>query len=61
MNISFGLTVDDYSKYRVAYPNELFERLNEKELGIEGKTLLDLGTGVGLLARKLATMGLDVT
>ncbi|MCM3490024.1 class I SAM-dependent methyltransferase [Alkalihalophilus marmarensis] len=61
MNINFGLTANDYSKYRVEYPDKLLIKLQEWGVGNEGQLLLDLGTGTGFLARKFAEKGLEVT
>ncbi|MGX4667941.1 class I SAM-dependent methyltransferase [Cerasibacillus sp. JNUCC 74] len=61
MNINFGLTADDYSKYRVQYPDKVFNKLQEFGLGEKGQSLLDIGTGTGFLGRKFAEKGLEVT
>lgn len=61
MNINFGLTADDYSNYRVQYPEKLFIKLQEFGLGEKEQSLLDIGTGTGFLGRKFAEKGLEVT
>ncbi|MDE5415408.1 class I SAM-dependent methyltransferase [Alkalihalobacterium chitinilyticum] len=61
MNIDFGLTANDYSKYRVQYPDKLFIKLQNWGVGIKGQSLLDIGTGTGFLGRKFAEKGLEVT
>jgi len=59
--IDFGLTVNDYSLFRAGYPDELYKRLKRFDVGIEGQSILDLGTGTGYLARKFAEQGAQVT
>jgi SAM-dependent methyltransferase len=63
MNVDFGRTAADYARYRVPFPDGLFERM--AALGIvppaEGGRALDLGTGTGALARALAARGWRVT
>lgn len=61
MKINFGLTADDYSKYRVQYPDKLLSKLQGMGVVVRGKSLLDLGTGTGFLGRKFAEKGLEVT
>lgn len=61
MNVNFGLTAKDYSKYRAGYPLELYERLKNYGVGIKGQSILDIGTGTGYLARTLAKQGARVT
>ncbi|WKB36952.1 hypothetical protein QS257_09150 [Terrilactibacillus sp. S3-3] len=51
MKINFGLTAKDYSQYRAGYPDELYKRLKNYDVGIKGQSILDIGTGTGYLAR----------
>lgn len=60
MKIQFGLTANDYSKYRFGYPLELFERLQQFNVGLPEQKILDIGTGTGYLARPLAKQGSHV-
>jgi SAM-dependent methyltransferase len=57
----FRSTVPYYSRYRLAYPPRLIERV----IGFcglrEGDAVLDLGSGPGLLAVPLAAAGMRVT
>src|SRR5262245_36565855 len=62
MKADFGLTVEDYVKYRPAFPAELFDRLARGfGIGLSGQRVLDLGTGTGAIARELARRGCAVT
>lgn len=61
MNIDFGLTAKDYSRYRKGYPSELYERLKKYDVGVKDQSILDLGTGTGYFARGLAKQGANVT
>lgn len=61
MKVDFGLTAEDYRKYRAGYPDELYDRLKKFGVGLKGQSILDLGTGTGYLARKFAKQGAQVT
>jgi SAM-dependent methyltransferase len=60
MAFDFGKTVDDYRRHRPGYPEELFDRLARAGVGDTGQRVLDLGTGLGYLARGLARRGCEV-
>lgn len=60
MTVRFGLTADDYRRYRAGYPEELFERLRSRGFGASGQRVLDLGTGTGYLGRGFASRGSSV-
>ncbi len=49
----FGLTSQQYAKYRDIYPERLYERLRELGVASDGTSLLDIGTGTGILPRHL--------
>ena len=53
-NSDFGLTADDYSKFRAGFPDSLFAKLKTFNIGIGNQRILDLGTGTGSLARGFA-------
>lgn len=53
----FGLTSKDYAKYRDIYPQEFYDRIAERNLCIKGQTVLDLGTGTGVLPRNMYHYG----
>ncbi len=61
MNINFGLTTDDYAKFRVGFPDAFFDRVFADGYVKAGASLLDLGTGTGTLARGFALRGCRVT
>lgn len=58
---NFGKAANDYSTYRAGFPDSLFERLTEYEIGLANQKIVDLGTGTGTLARGFALRGCDVT
>jgi SAM-dependent methyltransferase len=60
MNVNFGLTADDYAKYRAGFPDEFFERVFGDGIVKIGDSLVDLGTGTGTLARGFAAHGCNV-
>ncbi|WKZ37320.1 MAG: class I SAM-dependent methyltransferase [Anaerolineales bacterium] len=61
MNVNFGMTADDYAKYRAGFPDEFFERVFSDGIAKIGDALVDLGTGTGTLARGFAARGCNVT
>lgn len=61
MNIDFGLTADDYAKYRAGFPDAFFDRVCTDGFVKAGASLLDLGAGTGTLARGFALRGCRVT
>ena len=61
MAIDFGKTASDYARHRAGFPDAFFERLFSDGTVQPGRTVLDLGTGTGAVARGLALRGCDVT
>jgi ubiquinone/menaquinone biosynthesis C-methylase UbiE len=57
----FGKTSEEYAKYRDIYPQELFDKLHELGVGVKGSQWLDLGTGTGVIPRKMAKFGANIT
>lgn len=53
----FGLISEDYATYRDIYPDIFFDKIINLGLCSPGKTVLDLGTGTGVLPRHLAGSG----
>lgn len=59
-DVEFGRAAPDYSKYRATYPEELYDRLEARDIGLDQGPILDLGTGTGFLAHGFAQRGYDV-
>ena len=59
--IDFGLTAEDYGRFRQGFPDSFFERLHTLGIGVEGQRVLDIGTGTGQMARGMARRGARVT
>jgi SAM-dependent methyltransferase len=59
--IDWGRTSRDYAAWRPDYPTSFYDRLRAAGVGTEGQRILDLGTGVGFVARELARRGARVT
>lgn len=57
----FQSTVPFYTRYRLGYPSRLIERVIELTGVQAGDSMLDLGTGPGLLAVPFAAAGMRVT
>lgn len=57
----WGRTSADYGKYRDIYPEEFYQRLLDLGLCIKGQSVLDIGTGTGVLPRNMARYGADFT
>lgn len=55
----WGRTSSDYAKYRDIYPEEFYQRLLGAGLCLKGQSVLDIGTGTGVLPRNLARYGAD--
>ena len=60
MKVDFDRTAQDYGKHRVGFPDSLFRRLADKGIGTRGQSVLDLGTGTGVMARGFARNGCRV-
>jgi len=61
MDVNFGLTADDYAKFRAGFPDAFFDRIFADGYVKAGVSVLDLGTGTGTLARGFALRGCRVT
>ncbi|MCR5019381.1 methyltransferase domain-containing protein [Ruminococcus sp.] len=51
----WGKTAEQYAKYRDIYPSEFWETM--KQMGVNGKRVLDIGTGTGVLPLNMADNG----
>ncbi len=57
---NFGKAAADYGAFRAGFPETLFDRLANFDVGLSGQIVVDLGTGTGTLARGFAQRGCDV-
>lgn len=53
----WGRTSEDYAKYRDIYPAAFYDDLVKHGLCVKGQSVLDLGTGTGVLPRNLYRYG----
>ncbi len=57
----WGRTSADYAKFRDIYPKEFYEKIVRLGLCVKGQSVLDLGTGTGVLPRNMYDFGADWT
>ena len=55
----WGKTSKDYAKFRDVYPEVFYKKIIELGVGIKGQTVLDVGTGTGVLPRNLYNYGAE--
>ncbi len=66
-NIDHGVAFDwgqassDYAKYRDIYPPEFYEKIISLGLCTDGQSVLDIGTGTGVLPRNMYKYGAHFT
>lgn len=53
----WGKTSTDYAKFRDIYPPEFYKKIINRQLCINGQTILDVGTGTGVLPRNMYPYG----
>lgn len=56
-DFDFGRVSSDYAKYRDIYPPIFYEKIIQRGLCKNGQTVLDIGTGTGVLPRNLYSHG----
>jgi len=57
----FGRTSETYARYRDIYPQTMYDKLTAAGVGKEGQSILDLGSGTGVVALHLVETGARVT
>ena len=53
----WGKTSSDYAKFRDIYPREFYQKIIDRGLCIGGQSILDIGTGTGVLPRNMYQYG----
>lgn len=53
----WGKTSEDYAKFRDVYPEEFYQKIVQRGLCMHGQSVLDVGTGTGVLPRNLYRYG----
>lgn len=53
----FGKTSETYAKYRDIYPSEFYEKIIKRGLCVSGQSVLDVGTGTGVMPRNMYQYG----
>lgn len=56
-DVDFGRAGDDYARHRAGFPERFFAELEKRGLAFANRTILDIGTGTGTLARGFAARG----
>lgn len=55
--VDWGKTTEDFAKYRPGPPSSLYDKLKALDIGLPNQSVLDLGTGTGVVAREFARRG----
>ena len=53
----WGRASKDYAKFRDIYPQKFYDKIIERRLCIDGQTVLDVGTGTGVIPRNMYRYG----
>lgn len=53
----WGRASKEYAKFRDIYPEEFYERIAERNLCVKGQSVLDIGTGTGVIPRNMYKFG----
>ena len=56
-SFDWGKTSEDYAKYRDIYPQEFYDYILQLGLCKDGQSVLDIGTGTGVLPRNMYKYG----
>lgn len=56
-SFDWGKASADYAKYRDIYPPIFYRKIADRKLCVSGQTVLDLGTGTGVLPRNMYRFG----
>jgi len=56
-SFDWGNTSEDYAKYRDIYPEEFYQNIIDLGLCRDGQSVLDIGTGTGVLPRNMYQYG----
>jgi SAM-dependent methyltransferase len=59
-HFDWGRTSLDYARHRPGPPPSFYAKLEAHEVGLPGQSIVDLGTGTGVLAREFARRGCRV-
>lgn len=59
-NFDFSKTSGDYALYRDIYPTDFYDCFINNGIGIKGTTLLDIGTGTGVIPRNIYKYGAKI-
>lgn len=54
-------TSGDYAKFRDIYPWEFYAKIADRGLCVRGQSVLDIGTGTGVLPRNMYSLGAEWT
>ena len=60
MSTNFGAAAKEYARFRAGFPDSLFDWLEPLVGKVDGRKVVDLGTGTGTLARGFAIRGARV-
>ena len=52
-----GRTSECYAEFRDIYPKEFYDKILSRKLCVSGQTVLDIGTGTGVLPRNMYPFG----
>lgn len=56
-SFDWGRVSSEYAKYRDIYPPEFYQKILDKGLCMNGQSILDIGTGTGVLPRNMYPYG----